>query len=60
MNRYGPKAQRMIQKVMHEFESGELRSGKSGKKVTDRDQAVAIGISKARQEGYKVPKDKSD
>jgi hypothetical protein len=56
MNKYGPKAQRLIGKVMHEFEEGELKSGKSGHKVTDRDQAVAIGIDKARRAGAKVPK----
>lgn len=41
---------------MHEFKEVDLRSGKSNKKVTDRKQAVAIGISKAREKGYKVPK----
>ena len=56
MNKYGPKAQRMIHKVMREFEEGDLRSGRSNKKVTDRDQAVAIGISKARESGAKIPK----
>ena len=56
MNKYGPKAQEKIDEVMHEFKEGDLRSGKSNKKVTDRKQAVAIGISKAREKGYKVPK----
>lgn len=55
MNKYGPKAHRKIEQVMHEFEAGALKSS-SGQKVTDRDQAVAIGISEARKAGYKVPK----
>jgi hypothetical protein len=58
MNKYGPKAQQKIGKVMHEFKEGDLRSGKSGKKVTSRDQAVAIGIDEARRAGTKVPKQK--
>lgn len=58
MNKYGPKAQAKIHKVMEEFEQGTLRSGTSGKKVTDRDQAIAIGISEARKAGYKTPKPK--
>jgi hypothetical protein len=56
LNKYGPKAQEKIDEVMHEFKEGDLRSGKSNKKVTDRKQAVAIGVSKAREKGYKVPK----
>jgi hypothetical protein len=56
LNKYGPKAQEKIDKVMHEFKQGDLRSGKSNKKVTSRKQAVAIGISEAREKGYKVPK----
>jgi hypothetical protein len=59
MNKYGPKAQDKVHKVMKEFERGDLKSGKSGKKVTDRDQAIAIGLSEARKAGYKVPKEKS-
>lgn len=55
MNRYGPKAANKIGKVMHEFKHGELKSGRSGNKVTSRKQAVAIGISEARKEGDKVP-----
>lgn len=54
MNKYGPKAQEKIHKVMDEFEHGKLKSG-SGQKVTSRKQAVAIGISEARQAGYKTP-----
>lgn len=55
MAKYGPKAQKKIKKVMEEFKEGKLKSGTSGKKVTNRKQAVAIGISEAREEGDKVP-----
>lgn len=55
MNKYGPKAQKEVEKTMHEYKEGKLKSGKSGKKVTDRDQAVAIGLSKARKKGAKAP-----
>ena len=58
MNKYGPKAQKTVEAAMHKFKEGELRSGKSGKKVTNRQQAVAIGLSEARDKGYKVPRDK--
>ena len=58
MNKYGPKAQKKIEKAMHEFKEGKLKSGKSGKKVKSRKQAVAIGISEARKAGAKVPKQK--
>lgn len=54
MAKYGPKAQAKIDKVMDEFGEGKLKSS-SGHKVTSRKQAVAIGISKARKAGYKVP-----
>jgi hypothetical protein len=56
MNKYGPKASKKVEEAMHEFEKGELKSGRSGKKVTNRKQAVAIGLSEARKEGGKVPK----
>lgn len=56
MNKFGPKAQQTVEKAMRKYKRGELTSGKSGKKVTDRDQAVAIGLSEARQKGYKAPK----
>ena len=56
MNKYGPKAQAKIHKVMEEYAQGELKSGRSGKKVTDRAPAVAIGISEAQKSGAKVPK----
>lgn len=57
MAKYGPKTKKKMEQTMHEFKRGELKSG-SGKKVTDPDQAKAIGLSEARDEGYKVP-DKS-
>jgi hypothetical protein len=56
MAKYGPKAQDKVEKVMHEFKKGRLKSGQSGEKVTSRKQAVAIGLSEARKEGDKVPK----
>jgi len=56
MAKYGPKAQQKVEKTMEEFKSGKLKSGDSGKKVTSRKQAVAIGLSEARKQGAKVPK----
>jgi len=58
MAKYSKKAQDKIEKVMHEKKRGTLRSG-SGKKVTSRKQAIAIGISEARKAGAKVPKKKA-
>ncbi len=57
MAKYSKKAQEKVGKVMEEFKEGKLKSG-SGKKVTSRKQAVAIGISEARESGAKVPKNK--
>jgi len=56
MATYGKKAQSKVKKVMEEKKAGTLRSGKSGKKVTSRKQAIAIGLSEARKAGAKVPK----
>ncbi len=56
MPRYSKKATKKISKVMHEYGKGKLKSGRSGKKVASRKQAIAIGISEARKEGDKVPK----
>jgi len=56
MNKYGPKAQKKVEKALHEFKHGDLRSGRSGKKVTNRQQAIAIGLDEARREGGKVPR----
>src|SRR5690349_7060132 len=55
MARYGKKAQDKVEKAMHERKHGTLKSGRSGKKVTNRKQAIAIGLSEARKEGGKVP-----
>lgn len=54
-SKYSKKAQEKIHETMEEFKEGNLKSG-SGDKVTDRKQAVAIGISEAKEEGLKVPK----
>jgi len=54
-NRYGNKAQSKVKRAMHERKEGTLRSGRSGKKVTSRKQAIAIGLSEARRAGGKVP-----
>ena len=56
MAKYGKKSQQEVEKAMHEMKRGKLKSGKSGKKVTKPDQAIAIGLSKARKKGAKVPK----
>jgi hypothetical protein len=55
MAKYSEKAGEKVEKTMHEMKEGKLKSG-SGKKVTSRKQAVAIGLSEARKEGAKVPK----
>jgi hypothetical protein len=54
MAKYGKKAADKVEKAMHERKHGELKSG-SGKKVTSKKQAIAIGLSEARKEGGKVP-----
>lgn len=56
--RYSKKASSKVKRAMHERKRGTLRSGRSGKKVTSRKQAIAIGLSEARREGAKVPKKK--
>ncbi|HUQ53294.1 MAG TPA: DUF6496 domain-containing protein [Gammaproteobacteria bacterium] len=53
--KYSKKASKKVEKVMRERKRGTLRSGRSGKKVTSRKQAIAIGLSEARREGDKVP-----
>lgn len=57
MPKYSKNAQEKVEKVMHEFKEGKLKSGQKGKggKVTSRKQAVAIGLSEAREKGYQVP-----
>ncbi len=59
MARYGKKASEKVEKAMHERKRGTLKSGGSGKKVTSRKQAIAIGLSEARRAGGKVPRQKS-
>jgi hypothetical protein len=59
MAKYGKKASNKVEKAMHERKHGTLRSGRSGKKVTSRKQAIAIGLSEARRSGAKVPSRKS-
>ena len=54
-NRYGKKAEDKVKRAMHERKEGTLRSGSTGKKVTSRKQAIAIGLSEARRAGGKVP-----
>ena len=58
MPKYGKKAQEKVESSMHEFKEGKLKSGRSGKKVTNPKQAIAIGLSEARAAGGKVPKEK--
>ena len=59
MARYGKKAQRKVRRAMHERKHGTLRSGRSGKKVKSRKQAIAIGLSEARRSGAKVSRRKA-
>lgn len=56
--KYSPKASKKVGRALHEAKRGELRSGRSSKKVTSRKQAIAIGLSEARAEGAKVPRKK--
>jgi len=58
MARYGKKAQQKVKRAMHERKRGTLKSGRSGKKVKSRKQAIAIGLSEARRAGGKVPRKK--
>ncbi len=59
MAKYSKGAQKKVKKAMHERKKGSLKSGRSGKKVTSRKQAIAIGLSEARKAGAKVPKKSS-
>ena len=59
MAKYGKKAATKVKRAMHERKRGELKSGRSGKTVKSRKQAIAIGLSEARREGGKVPPRKS-
>jgi hypothetical protein len=53
--KYSHKSQEQVREAMHEYKHGKLKSGQSGKKVKNRKQAIAIGLSKARKKGAKVP-----
>lgn len=55
MAKYGKKAQEEVENAMHEYKRGHLKSGKKGGKVKSRKQAIAIGLSEAREKGVKVP-----
>jgi hypothetical protein len=57
--KYGSTARKKVKRAMHEKKKGTLKSGRSGKKVTSRKQAIAIGLSEARKAGAKVPRKKS-
>lgn len=59
MAKYSKAAQESVEQAMHEMKKGDLRSGRSGKKVTNPKQAVAIGLSEAREKGAKVPRPKA-
>ena len=59
MAKYGKKASEKVAKAMHERKKGTLKSGRSGKKVKSRKQAIAIGLSQARRAGAKVPRKKT-
>jgi hypothetical protein len=59
MAKYSKKSGESVKKAVHKQKRGQLNSGKSGKKVTSRKQAIAIGLSEARKKGAKVPKKKS-
>lgn len=54
-SKYGRKAAQKVERAMHERKHGTLRSGRSGRKVMSRKQAIAIGLSEARRSGAKVP-----
>jgi hypothetical protein len=56
MARYGKKASQKVRRAMRERKKGTLKSGRSGKRVTSRKQAIAIGLSEARRAGAKVPR----
>lgn len=55
MAKYSSNVQESMDRVMHEFKEGKLKSGRSRKAVTSRKQAIAIGLSKAREKGQRVP-----
>ncbi|HEX4104533.1 MAG TPA: DUF6496 domain-containing protein [Candidatus Paceibacterota bacterium] len=57
--KYGPKSQEKVRRALHEAKRGQLKSGRSGKTVKSRKQAIAIGLAEARREGAKVPSPKA-
>lgn len=57
--KYGEKAKQTVEETMREFKRGKLKSGRSGKPVKNRKQAIAIGLSEARKKGAKVPAKKT-
>ncbi len=59
MANYSKRSQEKVEEALHEMHEGKLRSGQSNKKVTNPKQAIAIGLSEAREEGAKVPKKKT-
>ncbi len=58
MPKYSQKSQEKVERAMHKMKEGKLKSGRSGKKVTNPKQAIAIGLSEARAIGVRVPKQK--
>ena len=56
MAKYGRKSRRKVKRALHEMKRGKLKSGRSGRRVKSREQAIAIGLSEARRSGAKVPK----
>ena len=55
MAKYGPKAKESVEEAVHKYKRGELKSGRTGRPVKSREQAVAIGLSEAREKGARVP-----
>lgn len=58
MTKYSRKSQKQVKEAMHKFKRGQLKSGKKGGRAKSRKQAIAIGLSEAREKGYKVPRPK--
>ena len=60
MAKYSKGASKKVERAMHEMKRGKLKSGRSGKTVKSRKQAIAIGLSEAREKGAKVPSPKKE
>ena len=56
MAKYGPKTKKYVEEALHKYERGKLKSGRTGRRVTSRRQAIAVGLSEARKKGAKVPR----